>query len=72
MWLKLNKILILAVLSLSLGAPMVFATSYTNLHLDTVGDLRMGENIVFSGQLTTLNGTTIPHRAIFIEMILLT
>ena len=57
----------LAVLSLSLGIPVVFATSYADLHLDTVSDTRMGANIIFSGQLTDLNGTAIPYRAIFIE-----
>ena len=57
----------LVVLSLSFSVPTVFATSYANLHLDTVGDSRVGENIVFSGQLTAPNGTAIQHRTIFIE-----
>lgn len=56
-----------AVLSLLFAVPTVLAISYANLHLDTVGDSRVGENIVFSGQLTALNGTAIPHRTIFIE-----
>lgn len=59
--------LILAVLPLSFGVPVVFATSYVNLHLDTVGDARVGENIIFSGQLTSLNGSIVSHRTIFIE-----
>lgn len=64
---KLNKILVLAVLSLSFAVPVVFATSYANLHLDAVGVVREGENVVFSGQLVDLNETVIPHRTIFIE-----
>ena len=66
-WLKFNSVLLLTVLPLSFGMPIVFATSYANLHLDTVGDVRVGENIIFSGQLTSLNGSVISHRTIFIE-----
>lgn len=64
---KLNKIFILSILLLSFSVPVIFATSFAILHLDTVSNSRESESIVFSGQLTDLDGTAIPHRTIFIE-----
>ena len=52
---------------LLIGMPAVYASSYATLHLDPVGEVREGSNVTFSGLLTTLDGTPIPHRTIFIE-----
>lgn len=53
---------------LSLSVSIAYATTYANFHLDpTPTIIREGSTITFSGQLTNLNGTGIPHRTIFIE-----
>lgn len=52
---------------LLIGVPSVYASSYATLHLDPMGEVREGSNVVFSGLLTTSSGTPIPYRAIFIE-----
>ena len=45
-----------------------YATSNAVLHLDHTGDsIRENSLLTFSGQLTTSNGTAIPHRTIFIK-----
>lgn len=63
-----SKILLTLIISLSLGIPIVYATSDATLHLDLVsGGMKEGSIVTFSGQLTSLNGTVIPHRTIFIE-----
>ncbi|HZI70019.1 MAG TPA: hypothetical protein VFD60_02550 [Nitrososphaeraceae archaeon] len=46
----------------------VYATTFANLHLDSIPEGINENNIItFSGQLTTSNGTSIPHRTIFIQ-----
>src|SRR5690349_21680226 len=65
---ELRKIILTSIMFLSLGIPIVYATSYATLHLDSVyATIREGSTVTFSGQLTSLNGTGIPHRTIFIE-----
>lgn len=65
---ELRKIILTSIMFLSLGIPIAYATSYATLHLDPVySTIREGTTITFSGQLTSLNGTGIPHRTIFIE-----
>jgi hypothetical protein len=65
---KVSKIILTSIISLSLSIPIVYATSFATLHMDLVGGgYREDSTVTFSGQLTTLNGTTIPHRTIFIE-----
>lgn len=60
------KSVLVAILLVSL--PSAYASSYADLHLDPVGGvLRDGYNVTFSGMLTTLDGTPIQNRAIFIE-----
>ncbi|HEU5220481.1 MAG TPA: hypothetical protein VFU58_00310 [Candidatus Nitrosotalea sp.] len=63
-----KKIILTFIMFLSLGIPIAYATSYANLHLDSIyATIGEGTTITFSGQLTSLNGTGIPHRTIFIE-----
>lgn len=50
-----------------IGVPSAYASSYATLHLDPVGEVREGSNVTFSGLLTTLDGTPILYRTIFIE-----
>lgn len=53
---------------LSLSVSIAYATSFATLHLDYVyATIREGSTVTFSGQLTSFNGTGIPHRTIFIE-----
>ena len=61
MWIKCIMAIVL------LGVPSAYASSYATLHLDPVGEVREGFDVTFSGLLTTLDGTPIPHRTIFIE-----
>jgi len=61
-------IFIALVLTLSCGLSDVYAESYAKLHLDPViGNIREGYNVTFSGLMSTLDGTPISHRTIFIE-----
>ena len=63
-----RKIILTLIISLSLGIPIAYATSDATLHLDLVsGGMKEGSIATFSGQLTSLNGTALPHRTIFIE-----
>ena len=63
-----RKIIFILIISLSLGIPIVYATSDATLHLDLVsGGMKEGSIVTFSGQLTSLNGTVLPLRTIFIE-----
>jgi hypothetical protein len=65
---ELRKIILTLIISLSLGIPIAYATSDATLHLDLVsGGMKEGSMVTFSGQLTSFNGTAIPHRTIFIE-----
>jgi len=65
---KVSKIILVSIISLSLSIPIAYATSYATLHLDLVGGgTREGSIVTFSGQLDSLNGTGLPHRAVFIE-----
>jgi hypothetical protein len=65
---ELRKIILTSIIFLSLGIPIAHATSYATLHLDPVGGgLREDSTVTFSGQLTSSNGTAIPHRTVFIE-----
>lgn len=60
--------IILLITILLLGSPSVYATSYAKLHLNLVGDEMMeGHNATFSGVLTNIDGTPLPHHTIFIE-----
>lgn len=44
------------------------ATTFANLHLDSIPDNIYENNIItFTGQLTTQDGMAIPHRTIFIQ-----
>jgi hypothetical protein len=53
---------------LSLGIPIAYATSFAVMHLDFIdSNIGEGSTITFSGQLTSLNGSSISHRTIFIE-----
>lgn len=48
--------------------PSVHATSFATIHLDIIGgDVREGSNVIFSGLLTTPDGTPISNRTVFIE-----
>ena len=67
---RLRKSILTFILFLSLGIPIAYAASYATLHLDIIGGgeiVEEGSTVTFSGQLTSLNGSAIPHRAIFIE-----
>ncbi|CUR51326.1 exported protein of unknown function [Nitrosotalea devaniterrae] len=65
---ELREIILTSIIFLSFGIPIAYATSYATLHLDSVGNILREDSIVtFSGQLTSSNGTTIPHRTVFIE-----
>jgi len=46
----------------------VYATTFAKLHLDSLPEgINENNMITFSGQLTTQNGTAIPHHTIFIQ-----
>ena len=63
-----RRFVLMTILFLSLGIPIAYATSYATLHLDLVGGvIKKDSTVTFSGKLTSINGTAIPHRTIFIE-----
>ena len=63
-----REIILTSIVFLSLGIPIVYATSFATMHLDFVkSNIEEGSTITFSGQLTSLNGSSISHRTIFIE-----
>ena len=65
---RLRKIILTLIISLSLGIPIAYATSDATLHLDLVsGGMKEDSIVTFSGQLSSLNGTVLPFRTIFIE-----
>lgn len=58
----------MSVIFLSLSMSIAYATSFATLHLDSVySTINEGSTVTFSGQLTSLNGTGISHRTVFIE-----
>lgn len=65
---ELRKLVLGSIVFLSLSVSIAYATSFATLHLDSVySTIKEGSAVIFSGQLTSLNGTGIPHRTIFIE-----
>lgn len=63
-----RKIILTSIILLSLGIPIAYAASFAIMHLDFVKpDIEEGSTVVFSGQLTSLNGSSISNRTIFIE-----
>jgi hypothetical protein len=62
------KIVLIVFLVALFSMPYVYATTFANLHFDSIPEGINENNIItFSGQLTTPNGTAIPHRTIFIQ-----
>jgi len=62
------KIVLIVFLVALFSVSSVHATTFANLHLDPIlENLHENNMIAFTGQLTTLNGTAIPHRVIFIQ-----
>lgn len=52
---------------LLLGISNAYATSLATLHLDVVGGgVKEGQDIIFSGKLTTPNGVALSNRTIFV------
>jgi len=62
------KIVLIVFLVALFSMSSVYATTFANLHLDSIPEGINENNIItFSGQLTTPNGTAILHRTIFIQ-----
>ncbi len=58
---------IILVMLLSIGVSSVYATSFATLHLNIIGNVvNEGQNLSFSGKLTTIDGSPIVNRTIFI------
>lgn len=58
---------IILVMFLSIGVSSVYATSFATLHLDIIGNVvNEGQNLSFSGKLTTLDASPIANCTTFI------
>lgn len=64
---KLNRIILTTILFLSIGVSFAYATSFATLHLDIIAEtVREGQNVIFTGKLTTVDGSPIANRTIFV------
>ena len=55
------------IIFLSIGVSFAYATSFATLHLDLIGGgVKEGQNVTFTGTLTTTDGSPIANRTIFV------
>lgn len=64
---KSDKIVLTAILFLSITVSFAYATSFATLHMNIIGGtVEEGQNVTFTGKLTATDGSPIGNRTVFV------